>query len=182
MNEFTQRIQDIMQDKKMTATQFSDAIGIQRATMSHIISGRNNPSLDVISKIANQFEDINPNWLISGKGAMKILPGHQDKEMTDTTYPVSNRKEPPENVKKASDRDLFRPNVFGEEPIRTEVRPLSEIRAGDGVNQSENTDKIIEKEVVIYKERPHKTIEKLFIFYSDRTYETFLPEKTDPEQ
>ena len=59
-----------MEQEKMTQAQFAAAIGIQRAAMSHIISGRNNPSLDVMQKILSCFPAVNPDWLLLGKGEM----------------------------------------------------------------------------------------------------------------
>ena len=51
-----------MEQERMTQAQFAAAIGIQRAAMSHIISGRNNPSLDVMQKILSCFPAVNPDW------------------------------------------------------------------------------------------------------------------------
>ena len=93
MNDHTQRIIQIMQDKKMSATQFSNAIGIQRAKMSHITLGRNNPTADVITKIIERFEDINPGWLLTGKGAMKSVP-KQPENITEYGAMKSVPKQP----------------------------------------------------------------------------------------
>lgn|SRR5690554_3620086 len=63
-----ERILLLMKAQGMTPTQFADEIGIQRSSISHILSGRNNPSLDVILKILGRFKEIDSNWLILGKG------------------------------------------------------------------------------------------------------------------
>ena len=60
MNE-KDRIMLIMNQKQLLPSQFAEIIGIQRAAMSHITSGRNNPSLDVLKKILEQFPHISPN-------------------------------------------------------------------------------------------------------------------------
>lgn len=65
-----ERIIQVMEQERMTQAQFAAAIGIQRAAMSHIISGRNNPSLDVMQKILSCFPAVNPDWLLLGKGEM----------------------------------------------------------------------------------------------------------------
>lgn len=70
MNE-KERIIRIMNEENMNASQFSESIGIQRAAISHIIAGRNNPSLDVIKKILKKFSTINPDWLLYGEGPMR---------------------------------------------------------------------------------------------------------------
>ena len=73
-----------------TQAQFASAIGIQRAAMSHIISGRNNPSLDVMTKILHRYPQINPDWLLLGKGEML-------RDNTPAMEPVDNiAKNPPQ--------------------------------------------------------------------------------------
>lgn len=59
-----------MEAKKLSPTQFAAAINIQRSTLSHILSGRNNPSLDFIIKVVETFPDINLDWLARGVGDM----------------------------------------------------------------------------------------------------------------
>lgn len=55
---------------KLTATRFADEIGVQRSGISHILSGRNEPSYDFIVKIMKKYPEINLDWLILGKGNM----------------------------------------------------------------------------------------------------------------
>ena len=49
----------------------ADSIGVNRATISHILSGRNKPSIDFLEKLFNVYPNINANWLISGIGYMQ---------------------------------------------------------------------------------------------------------------
>lgn len=49
----------------------ADSIGVNRATISHILSGRNKPSIDFLEKLLNVYPNINANWLISGIGYMQ---------------------------------------------------------------------------------------------------------------
>ena len=65
-----ERIMQVMTQKGLTSSQFAESIGIQRAAMSHITSGRNNPSLDVMKKILERFPDISADWLLMEKGPM----------------------------------------------------------------------------------------------------------------
>ncbi len=53
-----------------TATRFADEIGVQRSGISHILSGRNQPSYDFILKTMKRFPDINIEWLLVGNGEM----------------------------------------------------------------------------------------------------------------
>ena len=65
-----ERIIQLMEHEHLKQAQFAEAIGIQRAAMSHIISGRNNASLDVLTKILTRYPEVSPDWLLFGQGAM----------------------------------------------------------------------------------------------------------------
>lgn len=57
-----------MNHHELSASLFADKIGVQRSSISHILSGRNKPSLDFILKITTEFEDVDLQWLINGIG------------------------------------------------------------------------------------------------------------------
>jgi len=61
----------ILKTKNISSSQLADEIGVQRSNISHILSGRNKPSLEFIKKILDRYKDINMEWLINGKGAMQ---------------------------------------------------------------------------------------------------------------
>lgn len=67
MKNFTNRLLEILETKSLSASQFAEKIGVQRSSVSHILSGRNKPSLDFIIKITSVFNDISLEWLINGK-------------------------------------------------------------------------------------------------------------------
>lgn len=66
--EFTNRIKILMEHYQLSASSFADKIGVQRSSISHILSGRNKPSLDFVLKITSEFKDIDIHWLLYGKG------------------------------------------------------------------------------------------------------------------
>ena len=63
-----ERINFIVNHFQISPSKFADEIGVQRANISHILSGRNKPSLDFIQKILIRWNEINPHWLLLGKG------------------------------------------------------------------------------------------------------------------
>lgn len=65
-----ERINLLIKAKNITARQFAEQIGIQPSGMSHILSGRNNPSLDFVLKVVKRWPEVNINWLMLGKGEM----------------------------------------------------------------------------------------------------------------
>lgn len=64
------RIKQVMEYKQMSPTVFADTIDINRSSLTHIFSGRNQPSLDVAKKILVAFPEISTEWLIMGIGEM----------------------------------------------------------------------------------------------------------------
>jgi len=57
-----------MEFHQLTASLFADKIGVQRSSISHILSGRNKPSLDFILKVTSVFSEVDMYWLLNGKG------------------------------------------------------------------------------------------------------------------
>ncbi|WP_245553867.1 helix-turn-helix domain-containing protein [Cytophaga aurantiaca] len=87
-----------MKNYELTASEFADKIDVQRSSMSHLVSGRNKPSLDFIQKILNNFSDLNPTWLIMGTGPMKQLDLFDTKGDVAPIQPIpaeNFRVEPP---------------------------------------------------------------------------------------
>ena len=66
--DFTNRIKELLTYYDLTASLFADKIGVQRSSISHIISGRNKPSLDFILKVTTTFKEVDIKWLLNGVG------------------------------------------------------------------------------------------------------------------
>ena len=76
------RVAQLIKSKKMTASEFADVIGVQRSSVSHVLSGRNKPSLDFVTKILEAFPEVDADWLISAKGKMFLDDGYRDDSTT----------------------------------------------------------------------------------------------------
>ncbi|MBO7458661.1 MAG: helix-turn-helix transcriptional regulator [Paludibacteraceae bacterium] len=77
MNE-RERIEQVIKSLGLTARQFAAEIRVQPGTISNMMSGRNNPSFEVIKRIMQRYPTLNPEWLIVGKGEMwRTVPGEQ---------------------------------------------------------------------------------------------------------
>ncbi len=66
--DFTNRLKKILNYHQLTASLFADKIGVQRSSISHILSGRNKPSLDFVMKVLSYFPEVDLYWLLNGKG------------------------------------------------------------------------------------------------------------------
>jgi len=66
----TDRILSIIKYYHLSPSDFAEEIGVQRSSISHLISGRNKPSLEFVQKILARFPEISSEWLLTGKGEM----------------------------------------------------------------------------------------------------------------
>lgn len=69
-----ERIRKLIESRKLTPTQFADSIGVARPIISHILSGRNKPSLDVVQRILAAMPELSMSWLLNGAGPMEPVP------------------------------------------------------------------------------------------------------------
>ena len=89
-----ERIEAIMKSLNLSARQFAEQIHVQPGTISNMMSGRNNPSYDVIKRIMERYPTLNPEWLIAGRGEMwRTVPG-QEPGLFDAQAPDPKEKAP----------------------------------------------------------------------------------------
>jgi transcriptional regulator with XRE-family HTH domain len=65
-----ERIQEFLKAENKSSAQLAEEIGVQPSGISHIISGRNNPSLDFVIKMLDRYKYLSTDWLLFGKGTM----------------------------------------------------------------------------------------------------------------
>ena len=82
------RIEKVMIKEGLNATQFAAEIGIKSPTLSHILNGRNNPSLEVLKRILDRYRTISSDWLILGIGQM-----YRDSKKSQTPTLFENMDE-----------------------------------------------------------------------------------------
>ncbi len=80
--DFAHRLNKVMDYYQLSAAAFADKISVQRSSISHLLSGRNKPSLDFVLKVLEEFKDVELYWLLNGKGSFP------KKEDTVTTTPL----------------------------------------------------------------------------------------------
>jgi transcriptional regulator with XRE-family HTH domain len=89
-----ERLLKILKQYNLTSTRFADELGVQRSGISHILSGRNQPSFDFLVKLMKQYPEIDPDWLIMGNGAMLRTPAKDKISREPGLFDDQNRKEP----------------------------------------------------------------------------------------
>lgn len=147
-----ERIATIISKEGITAAQFAEKIGISASSLSHILSGRNNPSLEVVTKIHKSCNYIQLNWLLYGEGAMEQPTNHY---MNSVNPDIEHAENP-----------LFAPND-SIECQNSKDNPLESALIAP---------KVAVKEHIKYIEIPQKKITEIRIFFDNGTYETFRPD------
>lgn len=115
--EFTKRLNKIMEFYDLSAASFADKIEVGRSSISHLLSGRNNPSLDFVMKITKTFPEVDLYWLLNGKGE---FPKKTQEKDNPSTSDASEKKGPNRA------RDLFSDQA--DEPlIQVQNSPVKDI-------------------------------------------------------
>jgi transcriptional regulator with XRE-family HTH domain len=188
------RITLLIKAKNLTAAQFADEIGVQKSSISHILSGRNNASLDFIQKILITYPEVNMDWLMFGNGpifkhietglksindeSLSAVPPvdltHVDlfSELTPTNS-VDFRKENDLNQESKTGENINNEAVDNEEsgfiPKDKEIKEI--VTAEPPIRNKGNALLSSGQKVT-----GTKTILKIVEFYSDNTYKEFFPE------
>ncbi len=148
------RILQIVKEEEMTNSRFAQEIGVQPSSISHIVSGRNKASIELVTKILHRFPGINPEWLLMGKEPMY------------KTGRVTERVE--------STGDLF------SQPSGTPGRQQDTIHK----DTKDNPEKSGESNAFHRDEAPldnapngktGKKVEKIVVFYADNTFSEYNP-------
>lgn len=155
MDNIKDRFKLIMEREKLTAGAFAESIGASQATISHILSGRNKPSVEMVLRVHQRYTDINLEWLLTGKGLMSSDPELASTQSMDTDFYYP----------------LFAENAENPTEIQSEGKKRQEMPS----ESRQNAPKEIVKQEIIYKERPARKITEIRIFFDDNTYETFKP-------
>ena len=136
------RLKQFLAAENITQAQFADNINVVRASVSHVLSGRNNPSFDFIKAMMSNYPRLNIDWLMFGKGKMYKDSVHIDD---DLLFPII-------------------------EP-ETEVR-VPEIVAVDTVKASEETSNEMDTSIdIIQSVVKQRKVSKIIILFDDGTFQ-----------
>lgn len=116
--KFLERLQKVIQYYELTSSAFADKIGVQRSSISHLLSGRNKPSLDFILKILKEFPEVELYWLLNGKGSfpkneseLSVVETINQKSEKQATLPFNT----PSNIKESDIQSIETNKPFANE-------------------------------------------------------------------
>ena len=120
-----------MVNNNLNSASFAEQIGVQRSSVSHVMSKRNKPSLDFILKIVNSFEEVTLDWLLfdnnlkpssSSKSDSKFVNSKIDSDLKKSLNVLTNKQSPME-IKTNSDVVQIIQNLIKESLIIQKVLP-----------------------------------------------------------
>ena len=168
------RIKQVMDYSGLTPAQFATEIGINRSGLTHLFSGRNQPSLDLIKKILVAFPQIKTEWLMMGMGSM-LKNGEQSVSVNN---PIEEPKEP----------DLFSQIVLDKIPTVPSISNSSQSdpdndkvvkndkNIKNNISQRESNKPILDPMIdKIFNSREDKKVKKIVLLYSDHTFDVYQP-------
>jgi len=169
--EFNDRITKVIEFSELTPAEFAEEIGVQRSSISHIISGRNKPSLDFITKIKTAFPQFEWNWLITGEGEMLITD--KAPEPVEEKPEIAEKKKPslPDLFSIIDDenfgKDELSPNQTKNDTVRESNISYQEPKKNI-LSDSQPLEKMVQKQ-----DFKNKNVKRIVFFYDDGTFETF---------
>jgi transcriptional regulator with XRE-family HTH domain len=155
------RIEKIMLKEEMNSAVFATEIGIQGSTLSHILNGRNNPSLEVLKKILNRFRTVSSDWLILGVGSMYRV---EKQSQTPTLFDSLD-----ENITKSStsESNTVEKNNTASPLIQHKTTPVQEQPVQTQAESQHPT-------FLPLAEPSTKSVRKIIVYYTDNTFQEFM--------
>lgn len=140
------RIRQIMEFKGLTSSLFADEIEVPRAILSHVLSGRNKPSLEVITKVLARYRELNPEWLLLGEGNMlKRIAGSEEENRIPVIEP----------------------------PVAEKTAAIHQVSAADA-GKVQNDDAA--SGAGLQQVDADKQVKQIVFFYTDHTFTIYKPE------
>lgn len=155
IENFIKRLEIILEYYGLNASSFADRIGVQRSSLSHLLSGRNKPSLDFILKILDVFPDVDLYWILNGKGTFP-----------KNTEQVNTKENTEEEVEKQRSITPLNNEIIPEN-LSSEIKNMNSISALETKKmESQNSA----------KEATSSEIDKIVIFYKNGTFKSYVPD------
>ena len=153
-DDFIKRLEIILDYYSLNASAFADKIGVQRSSLSHLLSGRNKPSLDFILKILDVFPDVDLYWILNGKGN---FPKNSDENRTGII----------------AEKIISAPTPIPQNQIAENLFSPSEIPVVKNIVEDTNSTSIVKENITI--STSSNEIDKIVIFYKNGTFKDYKP-------
>ena len=144
--EFISRLKEIITYNELSSSGFAEKLGVQRATISHLLSGRNKPSLDFVMKVLSEFEEVDLYWLLNGTGT---YPKKDQNTIANTSTP-SPQIDDNQNLFSRVEKDEPELEIEKSVAPQTEHITKEHFSVPQKIDHSNNSN-VISKILVLYK-------------------------------
>ena len=158
--DIKERLIKIITSEGLTSSSFADSIGVQRSSISHILSGRNKPSIDFLEKVFAAYPKYNAEWLIMGTGEVYKKPKQP------TLFDFDNKAAPALELKEKKDDAV--------PEIEQQIKAEENVNGDSGQKISSKEEMPLSNNEII-PTLPQKKIDKIIILYSDRSFIEYHP-------
>jgi transcriptional regulator with XRE-family HTH domain len=174
IEDFIQRMQLLMDYYNISASVFADRLTVQRSSLSHLMSGRNKPSLDFVMRIAEAYPEADLYWLLYGEGEFPksaTQPQPETNFQSQSPFAATTIPEPPVNNAVENELDLF--SVNEEEPG---LQPQPQFTGSPAAEPETVTEASYppQPKTEMKAENPNQ-IERIVIFYKNGTFKNYNP-------
>lgn len=151
-----ERLIQLLDLEQLTPSKFADIIGVQRSSISHVISGRNKPSFDFLQKTLKAFPGLNAAWLMLGEGTMYEQMG---RGVSGNLFDAPTETQEPSET-----------NISPDEEPHTDPEPAA-------APLSEEPESPIPAETLrhVVATGSEKRIVQVMLIYEDDTFKTITP-------
>ena len=172
-----ERLKSFIESKGLTYSQFADACGIPRPSLSQLLTGRNKKINDImVGQIHNMFPELSIVWLLFGEGAMEI--SSENEYMRNDQFSHISGMMSADNDISTSNKIIFSPHngaksEFSKETGLKDGSESSQI-ADLKIEKLQKRIKELESKIEEFKKNPRKAVQ-ITVYYDDSTFETFFP-------
>ena len=159
--EYKDIIENILEVYNINAAEFSEKIDVQRSSISHILSGRNNPSLDFLLRVKEKFPELRWEYLM-----LKKLPMYEFEDKIVKSEKKKKADELPSLFPDISDEDIEKEEIDDFKEVKSEEKETSQGQESENSIIIEETEKRLKNK---------NQITKVIWFYDDGTFESFEP-------
>ncbi|TGD59608.1 helix-turn-helix domain-containing protein [Flavobacterium humi] len=156
IDDFIKRLEIILDYYSLSASAFADKVGVQRSSLSHLLSGRNKPSLDLILKIVENFPEVDLYWILNGKGNFPKSESNHDSFPVSAT--LTEKDAAPET------KTENQPDLFSDDPMPEKNRVNENF-----LNNFSNTR-------ILDNPQNNPEIDRIVVFYKNGTFRNYTPE------
>jgi len=163
------KIELLIKKKQMSSSQFADVLGIPRSSISHILSGRNKPSLDVVQKILTAFPEVSAEDLLFEDRTLSVSPTKLPTTPSgQEILPLTNLFDAPNDTASESIKNNLPESTIVRSNLR---RSTKEVNLGS--SQTSNDSNL--ENAPTSTRSLQKKIERVIIFYADGTFTESKP-------